>query len=321
MRSTARKTSPVLVASICVGGLAVLGFIVDRTQSEKNGSGSSSAPPVPVTSRVESASPNGAAILDAQPLLAVPTDIERIALISAAARKDCCGADATYQFAVSKTEGVELELVIDKPKDPGLDDVKGATAILVGAHKGIAWDEPKLSDVNVAWTSGAWEGAVIGHYTSGAQRRPAQDAAQKLAERAAILLDQYLTGTPPALTERTRQLDAVATASGAGAAKQIAQRVPRFITKVREFGLGSSAVVGAAPDPLGQGDDLIVTVGEGWLRGPKSDRQRTAQGLWQMWAAVTQNQNADSVHIKFVDAAGNTVGGSGIMGGSIEIED
>ena len=93
------------------------------------------------------------------------------------------------------------------------------------------------------------------------------------------------------------------------------------MTKVRELGIDASGVVSADVDPLGRGDDLIVTVGQSWRRAAKSDRERDAQVLWQMWVAVTQNPDADSVHIKFVDVGGNVVAGSGVMGSSIDVND
>jgi hypothetical protein len=65
---------------------------------------------------------------------------------------------------------------------------------------------------------------------------------------------------------------------------------------------------------------VIVTVGSTWHHAIRQQRLMAAQKLWRAWSEINSPTDPDKSRIKLVDGNGNEVGGSGVMGSSIDIK-
>jgi hypothetical protein len=263
---------------------------------------------------------SGETLIEHSPRLLVPLEVDGLALTSVDENTDCCGVHAVYvaKDAVKLHFGAEIWLSKDGELDPASKDL---TATTVAGHPARMSDVAKLKSMDIDWSSGSWGGAVMIKYDSGSDRAAAHKVLLDIAQQAAGVLDQYLTGTPPTSTERDQHLAIVAQANANAAEASRRDAPQRLMTKIREFGIREDTVVRAELDPLGSGNDAIITVGPLWNRAVKEERLQAAQKIWQMWAAIMTPRDPDTSHVKLVDSTGNTVGRSGVMGSSIEVND
>ncbi|MFG0266655.1 MAG: hypothetical protein ACF8AM_16135 [Rhodopirellula sp. JB055] len=66
-----------------------------------------------------------------------------------------------------------------------------------------------------------------------------------------------------------------------------------------------------------KGDEVIVTVSNGWHYQPYQIRLQIAQNLWQGWANIHSPHKPDSARLSVVVLNDNKVGGSRVWGGSL----
>jgi hypothetical protein len=285
---------------------------VQRTGTIERGEEQVSATPILPTT--------GAELVEQSPALLVPRNVDGLALGVVVPNKNCCGVHAAYISDVQVLDA-ELWLATTTEQIHELNKPDGSTEIEFGRQRGVLSDTAGSDEINVQWTNHRWIGIAVVHYSKRAERAKARAIAVQLASRADGLLEQYLIGPLPSIEERKAQMAAVVEANAARHDAKIARRVDRFLEKIRDAGVVDGVVAKAKMDPLGEGNDIIVTVGASWNRATKSERLQLAQTLWRTWALSSGLQDADAAHIRLVDHSGNRLGGSGTMGSSIELAD
>jgi hypothetical protein len=89
---------------------------------------------------------------------------------------------------------------------------------------------------------------------------------------------------------------------------------------VRNAGIRAGFIVSAERHP--QLDErLVIVVGPAWHRQVKQERLIAAQNLGATWAQINSPKNFDDSGIQLVDVNGNEVGGAGVAGSSISVQD
>ena len=83
--------------------------------------------------------------------------------------------------------------------------------------------------------------------------------------------------------------------------------------------------IGVAPTMVTKfalrGKEVILTVDNGFHRLSKPERLSAAQNLWRGWAQAACPGDLDSCHVRLVDQNGNKVGGSGMVGSFVSVND
>lgn len=96
------------------------------------------------------------------------------------------------------------------------------------------------------------------------------------------------------------------------------EHLQRYATELRSLDSTGAVLVSVNADSRNMAE---VTVGDAWHTQPKYVRLQMAENLWQSWVEITSPQSPDSAYLKLVDVNGDKVGGSGIAGSLVSVQD
>lgn len=253
--------------------------------------------------------PSGLTMIENEPLLLIPVKLDGFALAQATRLppKVALGANASYY---GDNKHLVAHVTMNR-SDVKVTPDEGLKAIKVGDHDGTIGEDKTAKTITIAWSATGWNGLVTLDYERAVDHSPAERAVQALAPQVAALLDSYLTGRPPGDTVRQEQLAAIAQAN-------VTSKVKDFMSKIESAGITNDLVsnAGLKGDP----NELILTVGTSWHRITRQERLSAARKLWNVWADINTPTDMDASRIALVDARGNRVGGSGVMGSSVKVD-
>lgn len=324
--SWARKTKQ-LVSVASVVWFAFVLFFPRCEESDETAEASTQAnePAVVRGVRVEPlpVPETGTTMIEDAPQLLAPMALDGFALASVRVHQECCGLKAQYVSLHPATTRLTPTIAFIKSNEPLPTLGKTSTVTQVGEYVAILDDEREFKSVTMQWSMGAWVVIVSVEYERASDGATARDAAKQIAPQLAAKLEQYLTGTPPPRRDREQHIASVAklnaTADAVANDSRRKNSLQSFVQKLRDADVSSALIVTAELDPLGQ-VDVILTVGPQWHRTVRQERLQLAQSLWETWARIASPRDLDNAHIKLVDRRGNKIGGSGVMGSSIELD-
>lgn len=295
-----------------------------RDPSAKQPSPSSPPDTKPTTPEKPTSPLDGPAMIEAQPLLLVPLNLDRFTFYSAQPHQTCCGVSAQYPGTGNVGKHLVAKLHARKdPKEtlPSID--KNTQASKVGDHQAVLIAYRDQKRVAVEWIVAGWYISTNVEYERTADLNPAKAAVERIAPDVARQVDSYLLGTPPSEVERRQHVATIAEGIEKSRRETEQQRLKagpaEFIAKIGNAGVTNDLVASARRDDVNP-EELIVTVGSTWHRVVKQERLMAAQNLWKLWSGINTPDDVDKSRIKLVDANGNKVGGSGVMGSSVKVD-
>jgi hypothetical protein len=262
--------------------------------------------------------------VEKEPRLLLPVTLDQFKLIGANPIGECCAAVGYYERA---EDGRDADVYAMTTLDKDLSEEKPGRGIKVGGHGGVSFiDSPAgHTRATVIWLNGQWKFTVNVAFKTKSERAAAVKAAEEVAPLVAAQADRYLAPSAmPSTDERQRHLDALASAVDAHKRQEKAEEArrgpERFLAAARNVGIRAGFIVSAERHPQLE-ERLVIVVGSAWHRQVKQERLIAAQNLWATWAQINSPKNFDDSGIQLVDVNGNEVGGSGIAGSSISVQD
>ncbi|WP_375771488.1 hypothetical protein NR798_11465 [Archangium gephyra] len=194
----------------------------------------------------------------------------------------------------------------------------------VGVHEGQLNEKGNAYEqAAVRWSAHGWDFSVKLPPGKKLPQKRAVALVTQAAEAASAWADQFLPGGQPLdatkLAEHVQLLDLAAHQH-----EKDAQLTARnaFVSILQDVPSLGGLVADVQLDPH-KPFILVVTVSDAWFSQPKPLRQELAQQLWQLWAAKNSPnvKDPDGSKLKLVSASGQRLGGSGIAGSMVSLDD
>lgn len=203
-------------------------------------------------------------------------------------------------------DGTKAELLVEKNAEPLSD---GRKLMLGKTPARASTDE----DIAVSWRSRELLGVLWLYPAGSGSKNRARKKAVALAKAAAEWTEGIAAGALDA-TQKSQHAAAIESAVSSDSARELAAK-RRLADVMRR--LPADAVQSVSL----RGDELTVVVAPHWLLLPRSVRREQARKMWKSWATVNSPLEADRSRLKITNGAGQKIGGSGMMGSSISVED
>ncbi len=176
----------------------------------------------------------------------------------------------------------------------------------------IAPDDDIVGGTAVTWRSGGLL-CVLWYYPSSASDKGRmRKEAIALATIAATWTEKVAAGG----------FDAQATAANAAAASvAVNSDHARDATATERLRVVTSYLPKVVESASAKGNELTVEVKSAWHRMPRAMRAEQARKMWKTWATANTPADPDKSYLKITDGTGHKVGGSGMMGSTVDVDD
>lgn len=204
--------------------------------------------------------------------------------------------------------GARAELLVQRNGEP----LSPGRKVMLGKVKGIIEADDVVTMTAVAWRSGSLSCVLWFYPASAADKGRMRKEATALATAAASWTEKVASGA----------FDAAATAANAAAVSAaVTSDSGREAVAKERLRVVMSYLPKIAESASLKGNELTVEIKPTWHLWPRSLREEQTRKMWKTWALANSPGDPDKSYLKITDGTGKKIGGSGMMGSSIDVDD